>query len=53
VVGYAAAGIGGALLAATLAFAPSIGFILAGAPRFDAIRANTSMGRSSREPGPQ
>ena len=35
VVGYAAAGIGGALLAAALAFAPSFGFILAGGSRFD------------------
>jgi chromate transporter len=37
-VGYAAAGVGGALLAAAVAFAPSFGFILAGGGRFDAIR---------------
>jgi chromate transporter len=43
VVGYAAAGIGGALLAAALAFAPSFGFILAGGSRFDRIRANESV----------
>jgi chromate transporter len=43
VVGYAAAGIGGALLAAALAFAPSFGFILAGGSRFDRIRSNSSV----------
>jgi chromate transporter len=43
VVGYAAAGIGGALLAAFIAFAPSFIFVLAGAPRFDQIRANTAV----------
>jgi chromate transporter len=43
VVGYAAAGIGGALLAAGLAFAPSFGFILAGGSRFDKIRTNHSV----------
>lgn len=35
VVGYAAAGIWGALLAAAVAFAPSFSFILIGAERFD------------------
>ena len=40
VVGYAAAGVGGALLAAALAFAPSFAFVLAGGSRFDRIRAN-------------
>jgi chromate transporter len=39
-VGYAAAGIGGGLLAATVAFAPSFSFILIGAERFDRLRAN-------------
>jgi chromate transporter len=39
VVGYAAAGVGGALLAAVVAFAPSFAFVLAGAPRFDFLRA--------------
>ena len=42
VVGYAAGGIGGGLLAALIAFAPSFVFILAGAPRFDQIRANNT-----------
>jgi chromate transporter len=39
-VGYAAAGIGGALLAAAVAFAPSFAFVLAGAARFDRLRAS-------------
>src|SRR3954470_331744 len=39
-VGYAAAGVGGALLAALVAFAPSFLFVLAGARRFDELRAN-------------
>jgi len=40
VVGYAAAGIAGGLLAAAVAFAPSFAFVLVGAPRFDRIRTN-------------
>jgi chromate transporter len=36
-VGYAAAGIGGALLAALVAFAPSFSFILLGAARFERL----------------
>ncbi|MEV6212858.1 chromate efflux transporter [Kitasatospora sp. NPDC051914] len=40
VVGYAAAGIPGGLLAAAVAFAPSFLFVVLGGPRFDAIRAN-------------
>jgi chromate transporter len=40
VVGYAAAGVGGALLAALIAFAPSFAFILAGARHFGALRTN-------------
>jgi chromate transporter len=40
VVGYAAAGIGGALLASVVAFAPSFSFILIGADRFDRLRRN-------------
>jgi chromate transporter len=40
VVGYAAAGIGGALLAAAIAFTPSFVFVLAGARHFDALRSN-------------
>jgi chromate transporter len=43
VVGYAAAGVGGGLLAATVAFAPSFSFILIGAERFDRLRANQSV----------
>lgn len=40
VVGYAAHGVGGALLAALIAFTPSFVFVLAGGPRFDRIRQN-------------
>jgi chromate transporter len=40
VVGYAAAGVGGGLLAAAVAFAPSFAFILIGAERFDRLRAD-------------
>jgi chromate transporter len=39
-VGYAAAGIGGGLLAAAIAFCPSFVFILVGAPHFGALRGN-------------
>jgi len=38
VVGYAAAGVGGALLAALVAFSPSFAFIALGGRRFDLIR---------------
>ena len=40
VVGYAAAGIGGALLASAVAFAPSFAFVLLGGPHFGQIRGN-------------
>jgi chromate transporter len=40
VVGYGAAGVGGALLAAAVAFAPSFAFVLLGAARFDRLRAD-------------
>ena len=40
VVGYAAAGIPGGLLASAVAFAPSFAFILLGARRFDRLRGN-------------
>jgi chromate transporter len=40
VVGYAAAGVGGALLAVAVAFAPSFAFVLFGARHFDRIRGN-------------
>jgi len=42
-VGYAAAGVGGGLLAAAVAFAPSFLFVLVGGPRFDRLRANTGV----------
>ncbi|MFJ7244357.1 chromate efflux transporter [Kitasatospora sp. NPDC098652] len=41
VVGYAAAGIGGGLLAAAFAFAPSFLFVILGGSHFDRLRANT------------
>ena len=40
VVGYAAAGVGGALLAALVAFAPSFALFVAGARHFGALRTN-------------
>jgi chromate transporter len=43
VVGYAAGGLGGGLLAAAVAFAPSFLFVLLGAERFDRIRADRSV----------
>jgi chromate transporter len=39
-VGYAAAGIGGGLLAALVAFSPSFAFVLLGARHFGALRRN-------------
>lgn len=39
-VGYAAYGVGGALLAASVAFLPSFSFILLGGGRFERLRAN-------------
>ena len=44
VVGYAAAGMGGGLLAAAVAFTPSFVFVLAGASRFAQLRANPNVG---------
>ncbi len=41
VVGYAATGIGGGLLAALIAFTPSFAFIIFGAPHFERLRAST------------
>ncbi|WP_405653860.1 chromate efflux transporter [Streptomyces sp. RK9] len=43
VVGYAAAGIPGGLLAAAVAFAPSFLFVVVGGPRFDRIRAHAGV----------
>jgi chromate transporter len=42
VVGYAAAGVGGGLLAALVAFAPSFAIVLCGGSRFDQLRRNAS-----------
>jgi chromate transporter len=39
-VGYGAAGVGGGLLAALVAFAPSFAFVLGGGSRFDRLREN-------------
>jgi chromate transporter len=43
VVGYAARGVRGGLLAAVVAFTPSFLFVILGAPRFDRIRANPAI----------
>jgi chromate transporter len=43
VVGYAAAGVVGGLLAALVAFAPSFAFIIVGARHFDRLRANRNV----------
>jgi chromate transporter len=43
VVGYAARGLSGGVLAALIAFAPSFAFVLLGGPRFDQIRANSTV----------
>ncbi|HEX6688503.1 MAG TPA: chromate efflux transporter [Solirubrobacterales bacterium] len=43
VVGYAAAGMGGALLAACVAFLPSFSFVLLGARHFDQLRRNPAV----------
>jgi len=39
-VGYAASGVGGALFASLIAFAPSFGFVLLGADRFESLRGS-------------
>jgi chromate transporter len=43
VVGYAAGGVGGGLLAALVAFAPSFAMILVGAQRFDRLRGSPTV----------
>ncbi len=43
VVGYAAGGVGGGLLAALIAFAPSFAFVLVGGRHFDQIRSNSAV----------
>ncbi len=42
VVGYAAAGVGGGLLAALCAFGPSFVFVIAGGPHFDRLRQSVN-----------
>jgi len=42
-VGYAAHGVGGGLLAALVAFAPSFLFVLVGGPRFALLRASSAI----------
>ena len=43
VVGYAAAGVGGGLLASLVAFTPSFAFVLLGGSRFDWLRGNAAV----------
>jgi chromate transporter len=43
VIGYAAAGIAGGVLAAAVAFSPSFAFILLGAHHFDRLRSNPTV----------
>src|SRR5664279_4259140 len=52
VVGYAAAGVGGALLAAVVAFSPSFLFIVVGAHHFDRLRSNETARAFLRGAGP-
>jgi len=52
VVGYAAAGVGGGLLASLVAFAPSFAFVLIGGPRFDRLRGNASVASFLTGAGP-
>jgi chromate transporter len=52
VVGYAARGVAGGLLAALIAFAPSFAFVLVGGPRFDQIRANVTVASFFAGAGP-
>jgi chromate transporter len=52
VVGYAAAGLPGAVLAATVAFLPSFAFILVGARRFDRFLTNADVRRFFDGAGP-
>jgi chromate transporter len=43
VVGYAAAGIGGAFVAAAIAFAPSFAFVIGGGSKFNKVRSNRTV----------
>src|SRR6266496_5707798 len=49
VVGYAASGVGGGLLAALIAFLPSFVFVLAGGPHFDRLRSSVRAQSRSEE----
>ena len=51
-VGYAAAGLGGALVATAIAFAPCFAFVMLGARALRALRASRTPARSSTAPGP-
>ena len=52
VVGYAAGGVGGGVLAAAVAFSPSFIFILGGARHFDRLRVNPTVRRFLDGAGP-
>jgi chromate transporter len=52
VVGFAAAGVPGALLATVSAFAPSFAFVIAGGPRFDRLRRSPVAQRFLEGAGP-
>jgi chromate transporter len=52
VVGYAAAGLAGGLLAAAVAFTPSFAFILLGARHFDRLRGNQQVSAFLSGAGP-
>jgi chromate transporter len=52
VVGYAAGGVGGGLLGALVAFAPSFAFVLFGGQHFAQIRANRAVGSFLTGTGP-
>lgn len=49
VVGYAAAGLGGGLLAAAVAFSPSFAFVLLSAGRFDRLSSVSPVGPCSAD----
>jgi chromate transporter len=51
-VGYAAKGLGGGLLAAAVAFAPSFAFVLVGGRRFERLRENENAGAFLDGAGP-
>ena len=53
VVGYAAAGLAGGLLASAVAFTPSFLFVLFGGPRFQQIRGNAPRPRLPRRRRPR